>query len=99
MTAIHLRAVGVTAVLAALGLLATSGLTQPQAAPSRETHGRQKESSKARRSVPNSHSQDEQAIRKSFADYVEAMNKGDSDAILSHWADEGDYTNDASGAH
>jgi uncharacterized protein (TIGR02246 family) len=95
MTAIHLRAVGVIAVLAALGLLATSGLTQPQAAPSRDTHRRQKESSKARHSAPHSHSQDEQAIRKAFADYVDAMNKGDSDAILSHWADEGDYTSEA----
>jgi uncharacterized protein (TIGR02246 family) len=95
MTAIQLRAAGVIAVLAAVGLLATSGLTKPQAPPSRETPGRQKESSNARHSAPNPHSQDEQAIRKAFADYVYALSKGNSDAILSHWAEEGDYTNEA----
>jgi uncharacterized protein (TIGR02246 family) len=95
MTAIYLRAAGVIAVLAALGLLATSGMTQPQAASSRTTQGRQKESSKARHQLANSHSKDEQAIRKAFADYVEAMNKCDSDAILAHWAEDGDYTNEA----
>jgi uncharacterized protein (TIGR02246 family) len=70
-------------------------MTQPQTAPSREAHSQQKGPSKARHSVPNSHAKDEQAIRKSFADYVDAMNKCDSDAILSHWSEDADYTNEA----
>jgi uncharacterized protein (TIGR02246 family) len=43
-----------------------------------------------------SHHEDEQAIRRAFAAYVDAINKGDVDAVVALWAPEGDYV-DASG--
>ncbi len=94
MTAIHFRAVGLVAVLAALGLLGTSGLTQQQNSPPHPTQDRQRQPDKREHSA-RSQRPDEEAIRKAFSDYVEAINKGDAQAMLSHWAQEADYTNEA----
>jgi uncharacterized protein (TIGR02246 family) len=77
------RALVLVAAAAALGVLALSLLVQvPLPA----------DASPQERSTPISgKAADEQAIRKAAAAHVEAMNKGDLDALLALWAPDADY--------
>jgi uncharacterized protein (TIGR02246 family) len=52
-------------------------------------------SGQERSAPPASKSGDEQAIRKAAAAHVEAMNKGDLNTLLAHWAPDADYIDEA----
>jgi uncharacterized protein (TIGR02246 family) len=48
-----------------------------------------------RSEAPNSKAADEKAIRKAGAAYLEAMNKGDLDAVMALWAPDADYIDES----
>src|SRR6516225_4973450 len=75
------------ATAAVAGVLAVSFLMQLP----RPADAAGQERSKAQGSKTN----DEQAIRKAGAAHVEAMNKGDLDAVMALWAPDADYIDES----
>src|SRR5262245_34091860 len=88
-SATKMHTVGALSALAAVGILAaTTLLRQPhraEAAPATQDN-------KAEVKAPARDK--EQALRKAFNDYIEAMNKGDLEALLAFWAPDGDYSDE-----
>jgi uncharacterized protein (TIGR02246 family) len=83
----RIRALVLVATGAALGVVVFSLLvqwTRPADAAGQEQSEAQK-----------SKAADEQAIRKAGAAYLEAMNKGDLDAVMALWAPDADYIDES----
>jgi uncharacterized protein (TIGR02246 family) len=75
------------ATAAVVGVLAVSLLLQlPRPADA---------SAQERSTAQGSKTSDEQAIRKAGAAYVEAMNKGDLNALMAYWAPDADYIDES----
>jgi uncharacterized protein (TIGR02246 family) len=81
------RALVLVAPAAALGVLALSLLVQLP--PPADASGQERSTPTAGRAA------DEQAIRKATAAYLEAMNKGDLNAVMALWAPDADYIDEA----
>jgi uncharacterized protein (TIGR02246 family) len=87
MRLLRTRTLALAAIAAALSLLAASQLVQlPRSANASAQERSDKSTGKAN---------DEQAIRKAGAAYLEAMNKGDLNALLAHWAPDADYIDES----
>jgi uncharacterized protein (TIGR02246 family) len=92
MSAIQPRTFALGIGLISLGLLAAVGLSRP---PLPAEQSKETEPKVTAEAVSAKQSEDEQAIRKACAAYTEAMNKGDLDTLLSMWAPDAVYINEA----
>src|SRR5215471_2492457 len=81
------RALMLAAAAAALGVLAVSMLVQLQSSADA--------ADQERSSPTDAKSTGEQAIRKAGAAHVEAMNKGDLNAVMAFWAPDADYIDES----
>lgn len=82
------RTLTLLVAVAAVGAVAASGLLRPP--PRAGAAGPEANRAEPAPQQPAA-SAGEQAIRKAFAAYLEAMNKGDLDAVLAFWAADADY--------
>jgi uncharacterized protein (TIGR02246 family) len=72
-----------------LGLLAATLLLLPALS------GHGQPPPKGEQLAPKAAPEGEQAVRKAAAAYIEAMNKGDLDGVMAHWAQDADYIDEA----
>jgi uncharacterized protein (TIGR02246 family) len=88
------RTVTVALAVVAVGALAASALVRP---PLKEAAaaGQEPEAKKPAASGQEKAREGTEAIRKAAADYLEAMNKGDREAVLAFWAPDADYVDES----
>lgn len=86
------RALALAGALTALSGLAICLLVQP--AGSVDASGQERTNAPAAKTSSGS-AADEQAIRKAGTGYVEAMNKGDLNAVMTFWTPDADYIDEA----